>query len=244
METAEIFGIKYAVGDIRGAVSYVLERIEKLSGGYICFSNVFTVVTAEENKEYKQALNEASITFPDGGPIAHKLRKKGAEKATRIAGPDFMEDLLKETADGSARHFFYGSSEDILDRLQENLLRKFPEMNIVGVYSPPFRDLTDDEDRDIMERINAAQADIIWVGLGAPKQEMFMYRHKGKIQGLMIGVGAGFDYQAGVVKRAPEWMQEHSLEWLHRLVTDPGRLFRRYLVTNTKFIWYSITRRS
>ena len=243
METEEIFGIRYAVGDVLSAVSTVLDRLDDLSGGYICFSNVFTVATAVDNSRYKEALNSSSFTFPDGAPIARRLRKKGAVNARRIAGPDFMEELLGATADGKVKHFFYGSSESTLAKLEANIRKKYPKINIVGKYSPPFRGLTADEDREVIQTINSSEADIVWIGLGAPKQEMFMFSHKGKIHGLMVGVGAGFDYQAGTVKRAPLWMQKSYLEWLHRLVTDPGRLVKRYVVTNTKYIWYCLTRK-
>ena len=238
METEEIFGIRYAVGDVMSAVSAVMGSLKSLGGGYICFSNVFTVATALDKPIYKDALNGSSFTFPDGAPIAKKLRKKGKVMARRIAGPDFMEALLKATADGKVRHFFYGSTEDTLDKLTANIREKHPDMNIVGRYSPPYRSLTADEDREIIRTINETKPDIVWIGLGAPKQEMFMYHHKDKISGLMVGVGAGFDYQAGTVKRAPLWMQRMSLEWFHRLITDPKRLAKRYLVTNTKYIWH------
>ena len=238
METEEIFGIRYAVGDVMSAVSAVMGSLKSLGGGYICFSNVFTVATALDKPAYKEALNGSSFTFPDGAPIAKKLRKKGKVMARRIAGPDFMEALLKATADGKVRHFFYGSTEDTLDKLTANIREKHPDMNIVGRYSPPYRSLTADEDREIIRTINETKPDIVWIGLGAPKQEMFMYHHKDKISGLMVGVGAGFDYQAGTVKRAPLWMQRMSLEWFHRLITDPKRLAKRYLVTNTKYIWH------
>lgn len=243
METEEIFGIRYAIGDVPDAISTVLGSIKELSGGYICFSNVFTVATAVDNSRYKEALNASAFTFPDGAPIAKRLRRKGAAGARRIAGPDFMEALLEATCYGKVRHFFYGSSEATLEKLEANIRKKYPDINIVGKYSPPFRKLTAEEDREIMETINSAEADIVWIGLGAPKQEMFMFSHKGRIRGLMIGVGAGFDYQAGTVKRAPLWMQKNSLEWLHRLITDPGRLVKRYFVTNTKYIWYCLTGR-
>ena len=243
METEEIFGIRYAVGDVPDAVAAVLNGLKDLSGGYICFSNVFTVATAIDNNKYKEALNGSSFTFPDGAPIAAKLRKKGAVNARRIAGPDFMEAMLDATADGKVRHFLYGSSEATLEKLEKSIKGKYPKINIVGTYSPPFRSLTSDEDREIINTINSAEADIVWVGLGAPKQEMFMAAHKSRIHGLMIGVGAGFDYHAGTVKRAPRWMQKYSLEWLHRMVTDPRRLIKRYVVTNTKYIWYCLTRK-
>ena len=120
--------------------------------------------------------------------------------------------------------------------MREHFEKDYPDLQICGMYSPPFRELTEEEDRSIIQMINDAKADFVWVGLGAPKQEIWMNRHKGRIHALMIGVGAAFDYEAGNIKRAPGWMQEHSLEWLYRLMQNPGRLFKRYFVTNTKYL--------
>ena len=124
-----------------------------------------------------------------------------------------------------------------IQKMQEELLRKYPGLQIAGMYSPPFRPLSEEEDEAIICRINEAKADFIWVGLGAPKQEVWMAAHQGKVHGFMVGVGAAFDYMAGNIQRAPQWMQNCNLEWLYRLLQDPNRLFKRYLVTNTKFIW-------
>ena len=135
-------------------------------------------------------------------------------------------------------HYFYGSTKETLDKLEVKLKQKYPKLNIVGMYSPPFRDLTELEDREIIEMINSTNADFIWIGLGAPKQEIWMYKHKNKVNGLMFGVGAGFDYHAEIIKRAPKWMQNFSLEWLYRFWQEPKRLFKRYLTTNSKFIFY------
>ena len=122
-------------------------------------------------------------------------------------------------------------------------MKKYPELHITGMCAPPFRPLTEEEDEEIIREINAAKPDFLWVGLGAPKQEIWMAEHKNKVSSIMIGVGAGFDFHAGTVKRAPVWMQKCGLEWLYRLLQDPKRLWRRYVVTNSKFIWYMIKRR-
>ena len=139
--------------------------------------------------------------------------------------------------DNGLKHYFYGSSEETLSLLKEKLTEKYPHLQIAGMVSPPFRELSEEEDKEMVGKINASGADIIWVGLGAPKQEKWMYAHKDRVNGVMIGVGAGFDYHAGNIKRAPGWMQKLSLEWLYRLMQDPKRLFKRYLVTNTRYLW-------
>ncbi|MCR4757015.1 MAG: WecB/TagA/CpsF family glycosyltransferase [Butyrivibrio sp.] len=220
-----------------------MRHIKELSGEYICFSNVHTSVMAREDASYRNVLNGAAFVFPDGTPIATLEQKKGYVGAERVAGPDFMEHMFRDTQDGRLSHFFYGASQETLDALKDNLLKKYPGIDIRGMYSPPFRALSEEEDRADVNLINGSGADIIWIGLGAPKQEKWMNAHKGEIGGVMMGVGAGFDFHAGTIKRAPKWIQKIGLEWLFRLFQDPGRLFKRYFVTNGKFIWYLLTNR-
>lgn len=153
-----------------------------------------------------------------------------------------MGEVFKTSAKKGYRHYFYGSKEETLEKLYQKLNENYPGIQIAGMYSPPFRPLTEEEDKAVIERINETKPDFVWVGLGAPKQERWMAAHQGEINGLMIGVGAGFDYYAENIKRAPMWMQKSNLEWLYRLIQDPKRLFKRYLVTNTKFIWNAIIR--
>ncbi|HAG69314.1 MAG TPA: glycosyltransferase [Lachnospiraceae bacterium] len=194
---------------------------------------------AHDDALYRQVLNSSALTFPDGAPVARLMRKRGFE-TERVAGPDFMEEVFKLTArDGRLSHFFYGSSEKTLALLKERLNSRFPGIRIAGMYSPPFRELTKEEDEAVTERIKSSGAELIWIGLGAPKQEKWMFKHKGAFCGVMLGVGAGFDFHAGTVKRAPLSWQRLGLEWLYRLISDPRRLFKRYLVTNTKFILYT-----
>lgn len=149
-----------------------------------------------------------------------------------------MDLMFRTTADGSIKHYFFRSKEETLEALKQNLRKKYPNLNICGMYSPPFRKLTPEEDKQNIDRINNSEADIIWVGLGAPKQEQWMNAHKDKIKGVMMGAGAGFDFHAGTIQRAPKWVQKIGLEWLYRLSRDPNRLFERYFVTNSKFVWY------
>ena len=172
----------------------------------------------------------------DGKPLSVILRKRGFKKADRVTGPDLMHEIFACSNEHGYTHYFYGSTPETLNDLKKKLIRRY-QLSIVGMYSPPFRRLTEEEDKILVKKINEAHADFIWVGLGAPKQEQWMYEHQNQVNGLMIGVGAGFDYFAGNIKRAPVWMQKCSLEWLYRLLQEPKRLFKRYLITNTKFLW-------
>ncbi|WP_242826900.1 WecB/TagA/CpsF family glycosyltransferase [Butyrivibrio sp. MC2013] len=233
-----LFGIEYSIGRTEEAVLHVIRHAKELSGKYVCFSNVHTSVMARENPEYAHVLNGSAFTFPDGNPIAVLQRKRGLSGADRIAGPDFMEHMFRNTQDGKLSHYFYGSKQETLDRLKENLEKRYPGIVIKGMYSPPFRKLSEEEDKEHVEMINAAGADIVWIGLGAPKQEKWMKDHEDKIDGIMMGVGAGFDFHAGTIKRAPDWIQKIGFEWLYRLFQDPSRLIKRYFITNIKFFWY------
>lgn len=156
-----------------------------------------------------------------------------------MTGPDLMKELLKESKTKHYRHYFYGSTQKTLDVLREKVTENYPGAVIAGMYSPPFRPLTPEEDEDVVRMINEAKPDFVWVGLGAPKQERWMAVHEDRVQALMVGVGAAFDYEAGNIRRAPQWMQKHNLEWLYRLMQDPKRLFKRYFVTNTKYLWWT-----
>lgn len=242
-EKFNLFGIHYAIARTEEAVYHVLTHLKDLSGQYICFSNVHTSVMGRESEEYRNVLNSAAICFPDGKPIATLEQKKGYADAERVAGPDFMEHMFRASESfvrdsKKVAHYFYGASPETIEVLKKNLHDRYPDMNVVGMYSPPFRALSEEEDAEIVEMINNSGADILWVGLGAPKQEKWMLAHKNKINAVMMGVGAGFDFHAGTIKRAPLWIQKIGLEWLFRLFQDPGRLFKRYFVTNVKFIWY------
>lgn len=236
LKRKKLFGIKIVVSNPEEAVSHVVEAVEDLRGGYISFANAHTTVLAHEDREFHQVQMEASYVMPDGRPLSKLLRLRGFPQAKQIAGPDFMDRLWEATKDGSLSHYFYGGSEKTIDALGNRLAEKYPGLKIAGMESPPYRPLTEDEDRETIERINASGADFIWIGLGAPKQEYFMRAHKDMLHGVMLGVGAGFDFHAGTMKRAPEWMQKHYLEWLYRLFQEPERLWRRYAVTNIKFI--------
>lgn len=231
----KILGTDILVTNMAKTVERIERNIEELRGEYICVGNVHTTVMAHDDAQYHEVQKQAAFVLPDGKPLSAYSRKHGFPEAERVTGPDLMLELFSR--DNGLKHYFYGSTEETLSALQEALKTNYPDLSIVGMVSPPFKKLTREEDEEQIRRINESGADIIWVGLGAPKQENWMYHHRGKVCGVMIGVGAGFDYHAGNIKRAPVWMQKCSLEWLYRLMQDPKRLFRRYLVTNTRYLW-------
>lgn len=235
-----ILGVKIATIDMSWLVSYIENNILNLSGDYICVSNVHTTVTAFEDSEYRLIQNGGVMAIPDGGPLSTLGRHRGYSNMKRTTGPGLMEEIFNVSVTKEYRHFFYGSTPDTLKKLRIQLETKYPDILIVGMYSPPFRQLTDEEETNVINMINTIKPDFIWVGLGAPKQEIWMANHKDKVDGLMIGVGAGFDYFAKNISRAPSWMQRMNLEWLYRLLQDPKRLFKRYLITNTKFVWNAV----
>lgn len=239
--TCNIMGVNIAAINMEWLLEYLDKNLKDLIGDYMCVANVHTTVTAYENPEYCAVQNGGIMAIPDGGPLSTVGRKRGYN-IERTTGPSLMGEIFKSTAKKGYRHFFYGSKQETLDQLEAKLQENYPGIQIAGMYSPPFRPLTEEEDTAVIKMINDAKPDFVWIGLGAPKQEIWMADHQGKIDGLMIGVGAGFDYYAGNIERAPEWMQRSNMEWFYRLIQDPKRLFGRYLHTNTKFIWNAFLR--
>ena len=232
-----ILGTNINVINMEKTVRYIEEHLEELKGRYICVSNVHTTVTAYRDPAYRAVQNGAAMNIPDGKPLSIVQCMGGEKDAGRVPGPDLMPELFALSEKKGYRHYFYGSTQETLDALKEKLSEKYPKMDIVGMYSPPFRPMTEEEDREAVERINAVKPDFIWVGLGAPKQEKWMADHERRVCGVMLGVGAGFDFHAGTVKRAPKWMQEVCMEWLYRIGQDPKRLLIRYLDTNFSFVF-------
>lgn len=232
-----ILGVNVAAINMQWLVDYLQSNLENIKGDYICVSNVHTTVTAYDDPSYCAVQNGGLMAIPDGGPLSSVGRKRGYANMQRTTGPSLMGEIFAISVQEGYRHYFYGSTQETLDKLRDKLAERYPGIQIVGMYSPPFRSLAEDEDAEVVKRINAANPDFVWIGLGAPKQEIWMNQHQREINGLMIGVGAGFDYYADNIQRAPQWMQDHNLEWLYRLMQDPKRLFKRYLYTNTKFIW-------
>ena len=231
------------VTNMDDTIAYITDNLEELRGNYICVSNVHTTVMSLRDKKYRRIQNSAAMALPDGQPLAIVSRRRGYTQAQRVPGPDLMPAVLELSQERGYTHYFYGSTEQTLDKLKKVLQAKYPRLKIAGMYAPPFRELTEEEDQKIVRRINDSGADFVWVALGAPKQEKWMYTHRNRIQGLMIGVGAAFDFMAGTVKRAPMWMQKLCMEWVFRIMQNPGRMLPRYLNTNFAFL-YNVCRES
>ncbi len=238
----KIMGVDIAVINMERLLDFTQKHIAELSGDYMCASNVHTTVTAYEDESYCAVQNGGIMAIPDGKPLSVVGRWRGCADMERTTGPSYMEEILKISAARGYSHYFYGSTEETLSKLRNVFARCYPGLRVVGMYSPPFRPLTGEEDEAVVKRINDAKPDFVWIGLGAPKQERWMAEHQGRITGFMVGVGAGFDYMAGNIRRAPEWMQACCLEWLYRLLQDPKRLTGRYWHTNTRFIWHAVVR--
>ena len=227
--------------DLQKATALLLENIEQGRGGYVCFSNVHTTVMARKNAELRSATNNSFMSVPDGKPLMLLARMRGLKDVGHVPGPSFMPHLF--AVNKAIRHYFYGASPETLGRLINALKRQYPDSIIVGYHSPPYRELTADEEAAALAEINKCRPDVVWVGLGAPKQECWMARHWEKLRpATLLGVGAAFDINAGVVRRAPAFMRALSLEWFYRLCQEPRRLWKRYLVTNTLFIYYLLNR--
>lgn len=226
-----------------GALSQLNTWATNHESRYVCICNVHSVVTASQDVEFGRVVREADMATPDGAPVAWMMRKLGHSGQQRINGPDLMWKYCELVSGLGSRLrgndggiFLYGSTDETLEILKGKLLVAFPNLKIAGAVSPPFRRLTAEEDEDIVAQINASGASTVWVSLGCPKQEMWMAAHRGRINAVMVGVGAAFDYHAGTIKRAPKWMQDYGLEWFYRLASEPRRLWKRYLVTNTLFL--------
>jgi N-acetylglucosaminyldiphosphoundecaprenol N-acetyl-beta-D-mannosaminyltransferase len=214
---------------------------DKSSGAarYICVTSVHGLMEARKSPEVRAILNGAAIATPDGMPLVWALRSFGIKDQQRVYGPNLMLTLCERAETRGHRIFLYGGRPETLSVLRENLLSRFPALQICGSYSPPFRQLTPEEEQQVQTMIRDAAPDIVFVGISTPKQEQWMASHRDRFPGVvMVGVGAAFDFHAGRVKQAPEWMQRRGLEWLFRLTTEPARLWKRYLLVTPWFLPY------
>lgn len=206
-------------------------------GKYICVANVHSVVEARRNSVFKAVLNSADLCVPDGMPLIWLGRLSGYSLKRRVYGPDLFLDLCRSTCNKGYKHFFYGGAAGTPETLAEELTKLFPRLNVVGTYSPPFRSLSPQEDTSVVEMINRAGPDVLWVGLGCPKQETWMYEHRHRLNArVIVGVGQAFAIHARQASQAPLWLREHGFEWLFRLFVEPRRLWKRYLLYNTQFL--------
>lgn len=206
---------------------------------YVCICNAHSVVSTRQDVTFSEVIRNADMATPDGAPVAWLMRRRGFTEQERINGPDLMWRYCAEAELRDESIYLYGGTPQTLEALKIKLLDNFPNLKVSGAYSPPFRQLSTEEDTAVVNSINASGAGTVWVSLGCPKQELWMAEHRGRINAVMVGVGAAFDYHANTIQRAPLWMQHNGLEWLFRLCSEPRRLWKRYLVTNTLFVIYA-----
>lgn len=209
-------------------------------GNYIVISNANDAFISRNHLDAREAVNNSSLSVPDGISLVLLARLYGYNLKRRVCGSDLMLKFLETAQDKGYSNFFYGSSTSTLNLLILNLKSRFPRLKIAGSYSPPFRELTTGEEEVVAGMINKLSPDILWVGLGCPKQQLWMFRHKNKLNvPVMLGIGAAFDFLSGAKKRAPAWIRDNGFEWLFRLVSEPKRLWRRYLINGSLFVYYA-----
>jgi len=240
MEAAkrQILGVDIAVTDYAGELAAIDELIANGGAGYFCHAAVGSLMNAQRDEAARAALNEATMTVPDGMPVVWALRQLGEEISERVYGPDLMLKACERSLETGASHFLYGGRDEEATRALEDELRKrFPGLWIAGSWTPPFRDLTEEERSEVAEHIDRSGAEIVWVGIGSPRQELWMQKMRPLLRApVLIGVGAAFDFHAGLVDQAPKWMGDRGLEWAYRLSREPRRLAPRYLRDNPQFV--------
>lgn len=238
MKRVTMGGLCFGAGSVDDAGAEIEGWISKGMRGYVCLANVHVYETAQRDPGLLAALEGADLLLPDGAPLSWLLRRRSTTTAHRVAGSDLFNWLCSTEG---LRHYFYGGTEHALARLTSSVRRQFPDIIIAGSFAPPFRPLDHLEAEDVVKLISSVSPDVVWVGLGAPKQELWMRQFRPRLDAAaLIGVGAVFDFFSGRRRRAPLWMQQTGLEWLHRLVAEPRRLAGRYLRTNLTFLIFSL----
>jgi N-acetylglucosaminyldiphosphoundecaprenol N-acetyl-beta-D-mannosaminyltransferase len=234
----DVLGVPVSLLTRERAVETIDTWIRTHDRQYVCVTGVHGVMESQHDEELRHIHEEAGLVTPDGMPLVWLARARGFERVERVYGPDLMLACCEAGLGRGYRHFFYGGAPGVGERLAERLRERFDGLRVAGIYAPPFRPLTPDEDAALVEQINASQADIVWVGLSTPKQERWMAAHVGRLTAsALIGVGAAFDFNAGLKPQAPRWMQRSGLEWSFRLATEPRRLWKRYATNNPLFVW-------
>jgi N-acetylglucosaminyldiphosphoundecaprenol N-acetyl-beta-D-mannosaminyltransferase len=236
LNRVNVLGIGISVLNLRTALETIADAVRARRKGYICVTGVHGVMEAQTDENFRRILNGAFLCTPDGMPMVWLGKIHGHSEMRRVYGPDLMLDVCACSEANPCRHFFYGGADGVAQLLADKLKAKFPRLEIAGTFTPPFRALTADEEKQLAEQIRVARPDILWVGLSTPKQEKFMAEFLPKLDvTLMIGVGAAFDFHAGRVRQAPRWMQRSGLEWFYRLCQEPRRLAKRYFKNNPLF---------
>jgi N-acetylglucosaminyldiphosphoundecaprenol N-acetyl-beta-D-mannosaminyltransferase len=236
----DVLGVKVSAVDIELAIDLADQWIQSKAGnGYICASGVHGVMEAYADADVRQILNQALMNVPDGMPMTWVGRLQGFHDMDRVFGPDLMAEMCRLSVRRGYRNFLYGGKPGVADSLREALEKRFPGLQVVGTYTPPFRSLTSKEESDLSAQVQESRPHIIWVGLSTPKQERFMAQYIDRLEvPLMFGVGAAFDFHSGRIRDCSHWVKRAGLQWLHRLIQDPKRLWRRYLRSNPVFLWH------
>ncbi|MFH0855120.1 MAG: WecB/TagA/CpsF family glycosyltransferase [Candidatus Omnitrophota bacterium] len=234
-----ILNVGISAIDMNDACRMAEEAILKKQKKYICVCPVSTIMECKRSEKVLTSVNCADLATPDGMPVVWLGKLLGYRNISRVYGPELMQEICGISVKNGYRNYLYGSSPGVLSKLRESLQKRYPGLIISGSFSPPFRQLDKEEDDKIAEGINSSNPDIVWVGLGSPKQDVWMYEHRAIINApVMIGVGAAFDFLSGSKPQAPRWIRNNGFEWLFRLITEPKRLWRRYLVDYPPFIYY------
>lgn len=234
----DILGVKVSALDMDCAVQTADQWIRSGRCGYVCVTGVHGVMEAQRDPSLRHILNHGVMNLPDGMPLVWIGKLRGAEGMDRVFGPDFLTEICRLSVTRGYRHFLYGGDTGVAHELKTSLEQKFPGIEVAGTYTPPFRPLSDREEREVLARIQASRADVVWIGLSTPKQERFMALFADRLHvPLLVGVGAAFDYHTGRIRDCPTWVKRAGLQWFHRLMQDPKRLWRRYLRNNPLFIW-------
>ncbi len=233
-----VLGIPLGLTDYARTLNWIESAVARDERGYVCVCNVHTVMASSEDEELRSALIGSSLNVPDGQPLVWALNLLGHELEDRVYGPELMARACARSAESGQRLYLYGGrNQGALVQLALNLRQRYPGVKIVGGYSPPHRPLSAEERHSVAETINASHPDVVWVGIGVPKQEKWMAQMRDELEApVLIGVGAAFDFHAGLVPQAPDWMQQRGLEWAYRLAHEPRRLWRRYLRYNPRFV--------
>jgi N-acetylglucosaminyldiphosphoundecaprenol N-acetyl-beta-D-mannosaminyltransferase len=236
---AKLLGISVEALDMELTLKRIARELEARRKGYICMVGVHGIMEAHRDPELAAIYADSTITVPDGTPTVWVGRWQGHKKMQRVAGPDLMREVFRRKEFAGYTHFLYGGEKNVAEQLRERFTRRFPWAHIVGTYTPPFRDLNQEEEQRLIARVRELKPDIIWVGISTPKQERFMHRYLRLLDTtLMFGVGAAYDFHTGRIQDAPQWVKTIGMQWMHRLLQEPRRLWKRYLRNNPSFMWH------
>lgn len=234
----DVLGVNVSAVNLSRAIELAESWIARKIPGYVCVTGVHGIMEAQRDTEFCHTLNRAVLNTPDGMPLSWIGRLQGFRQMDRVFGPDLMSEVCQRSVSCGYRHFLYGGQPGVAEHLKNVLQDRFPGLQVVGTWTPPFRALNSQEERDLVAQVHACSPDVLWVGISTPRQEQFMAQYVERLRvPLVIGVGAAFDYHTGRIHDSPRWVKRAGLQWLHRLMQDPRRLWRRYLRNNPAFVW-------